>query len=160
MVIEITEEVANALSKDKTVAEVLCDLAYASRKGMHYVVASRNVYQIIGMSTSLDKTAKGIYKELSKEKFAESVIAVRICFKVMLSITEETHREEDRIVMNVNDCLGFNFCDETRLLCENLMDCKFYGHVLEFYKVKNRLSKIHNEYEPMLGGGGDNCGRL
>lgn len=154
MLIEITEEVAKAAcsKKTSTEAEVLRDLAYAGKKGVHYIVASRESYQIIKKS-SLDENTKRIYKELSQTNIKGKEFDPKITFRVVLSCTERTHKENDKIVMNVSDCVDFNFCDETRLLCENLSDCKFFTHVLEFYKKNSRLTKLKNEYEPMLGGG-------
>lgn len=153
MLIEITEDVANAIKANSAVAEVLRDLAYAGKKGVHYIVATKKVYEII-KGSALDDNTKRIYKSLSDTNIKGTEIEPKISFRVVLSLTENTHKSAGKIVMNISDCLNFNFCDETRLLCENLSDCKFFAHVLDFYKVNNKLGKrMVNEYEPMLGGG-------
>ena len=132
--------------------EVLSYLDLAVRLGKHFVFADVLCFQRVFKINSKLVNLRSIYSSYSEYGAIASNLSWHVEF---VGTDKESMKDIDRkvIYLRIDLIPSFEVFAETRFLCENLIDIKFYDYLLKWYKQSNRMS-INCCYYPLLGGGG------
>ena len=136
----------------KLARDVLFYLDLTVKLGKHFVFADSETFRRIFMINSNLDSLKSVFSSYSEF----GAIASRISWHVEFVGTDEEARKDislKTVYLRIDSIPYFELFSETRLLCENLKDIRFYDFVLKWYKLKNGLN-IQCKYYPLLGGGG------
>ena len=139
--------------------ETLSRIATARRKGRHLVSGSRSTLQSLSECEHLPRSARSTYLTLLRQLTQIKHLLDKIKMKVVVVsgtgvFTKSEQEGNVNISISVDNLDMFSLDTETRLLCEHLVDTKFYIKATQCYQSwASYMTGIPISFRESMGGG-------
>ena len=100
----------------------------------------------------LSKNVRSIYSRLGTRNSTTHALVSKITWRIKLTFDAQNPLTPQTIHIDPTKLSGFEWNEETHLLAENLSDCKFFEHLVSFYKRKHNI-RFSTCWYPLQGGG-------
>ncbi|WP_299709338.1 hypothetical protein [uncultured Tenacibaculum sp.] len=121
-------------------------------RGFHFVLAERDLLQVLGNLEQLSQKTRSIYRKLFQNYTTEKSIENNIDFSLRIS-SHKSQRSENCSNIFIDELDVNSFLTRNKLLMENTADADIYYRITDFYRKNNGMANIDFKWEPSNGGG-------
>lgn len=135
-------------------------LAYGRRRGNHLIFADRDTLEVLANMEGISLNAKSVYTriyskvstKLSLFDYTDTYIKICLPHTQISIVTDATHK-----IINIPLTMlsTSEISSQTKLLVENIDECKLYEFFGKIYIEENRINGVVINYEAEHGGGND-----
>lgn len=161
MIIEIKDNLLTKLdSKLVTGAEIdgLNSLALSRKRGLNFIIGSRDVLSKLAESSLLSSESKAIFRHIYNEQtrwnnlLSQQRFIVTVC-GTGLELTSFTQNDITFLVVPLSKFLTYYLDSKVNVVAEHLRDIRFYKAMVKSYLNNHNISGVNLSFRHVLGGG-------
>ncbi len=155
MVIEIDEKCLELINEEKY-CNFFNSLAYYINNGRNYIYLNKRMLEFLYNSKKIDKRGRIFYKQAFDNSAEDLAIRNSVNRKILVKREKNDNIEikNGEIIISIDKLIDNNLLEnKANLICENLIDCRFFINLTKIYALKNSINSFNIALQSNNGGG-------